>query len=129
MVTLVSRKNGYQRFQRLTLKDPKLCGYQKSKFEFWLYLQKKENKNQWFLESSFSKNLFGDFTKLLIFTWNDGGYVTFGDNAKGEIIGIYGDVVVGLEQNLNDLELKDKSNEDNQTQSQHKEGDDLMEGL
>ena len=27
MLTLVSNKNGCQRFQRLTLKDPKLCGY------------------------------------------------------------------------------------------------------
>ena len=35
MLTLVSNKNRFQRFQRLTFKDPKLCGYQKLKFEFY----------------------------------------------------------------------------------------------
>ena len=59
-----------------------------------------------------------DFTKLLSFTWNDGGYVTFGDNAKGEIIGIDEKV-----------EWLEKSNEDDQTQPQHKEGEDLMGSL
>ena len=30
----------------------------------------------------------GDFSKFSSFTKNDGGFVTFGNNAKGKIIGI-----------------------------------------
>ena len=30
----------------------------------------------------------GDFSKFSTFTKKDGGFVTFGDNAKGKIIGI-----------------------------------------
>ena len=70
------------------------------------------------MDSGCSKNLTSDFTKLLIFTWNDDRYVTFRDNAKGEILGIY--------ENVKWLK---KSNEDDQTQPQHKDGEDLIGSL
>ena len=70
------------------------------------------------MDSGCSKNLTSDFTKLLSFTWNNGGYVIFGDNAKRDII--------GTDEKLEWLE---KSNEDDQTQPQHKEGEDLIGSL
>ena len=51
-----------------------------------------------------------------------------GDNAKGKIIKIDGDIL-RLEQSLNDLELKKNSNEYDHTQYQHKEGENLIEPL
>ena len=48
--------------------------------------KKKKNKNLCFLDSVCSKHMIGDFSKFSTFTKKDGGFVTFGDNAKGKII-------------------------------------------
>ena len=41
-----------------------------------------------FLDSGRSKHMTGNFSKFSTFTQNDGGFVTFGNNAKGRITGI-----------------------------------------
>ena len=50
--------------------------------------KKKKNKNLWFLDNGCSNHIIGDFSKFSTFTKKDGGFVTFGDNTKGKIIGI-----------------------------------------
>ena len=58
-------------------------------FEHCLWIEKKKkDKSLWFLGSGCSKHLTNNFSKFSSFTKNDDGLVTFGDNAKGKIIGI-----------------------------------------
>ena len=40
------------------------------------------------MDSGCSKHITSDFSKFSTFTKKDGRFVTFGDNAKGKIIGI-----------------------------------------
>ncbi|PKU71958.1 hypothetical protein MA16_Dca007322 [Dendrobium catenatum] len=42
----------------------------------------------WYLDSGCSRHMTGDKAKLFTLESNDGGYVTYGDNAKGKIIAI-----------------------------------------
>ena len=44
-------------------------------------------KDKWFLDSRCSRHMTGDESKFAFLTKKNGGYVTFGDNAKGRIIG------------------------------------------
>ncbi|XP_022155915.1 uncharacterized protein LOC111022917 isoform X2 [Momordica charantia] len=44
-------------------------------------------KNKWYLDSGCSKYMIGDHTKFTHLEMKDGGYVTFGDNKRGKIIG------------------------------------------
>ena len=41
----------------------------------------------WFLDNGWSKHMTNDFSKFSTFTKKNGVFVTFGDNAKGKIIG------------------------------------------
>ena len=45
-------------------------------------------KNKWYLDSGCSSHMTGDKEQFHKLDAKDGGYVTFGDNAKGKIIGI-----------------------------------------
>ena len=44
-------------------------------------------KDKWFLYSGCSRHMIEDESKFSFLTKKNGGYVTFGDNAKGRIIG------------------------------------------
>ncbi|RVW72529.1 putative mitochondrial protein [Vitis vinifera] len=44
-------------------------------------------KDKWFLDSGCSRHMTGDESKFAFLTKRKGGYVTFGDNSKGRIIG------------------------------------------
>ncbi|RVW24377.1 hypothetical protein CK203_093263 [Vitis vinifera] len=50
-------------------------------------LDKGSKKDKWFLDSGCSRHMTGDESKFAFLTKRKGGYVTFGDNAKGRIIG------------------------------------------
>ena len=67
----------------LTTKDPKRFGYLKL-LDFFLYGSKKE---KWFLHSGCLRHMTKDESKLAFLTRRKLGYVTFGDNGKGIIIG------------------------------------------
>jgi hypothetical protein len=81
-------------------------------------------ESKWYLDSGCSKHMTGDKTKFSSFTPKDGGYVTYGDNNKGKILGT-GKVgktsstsidnvlyVEGLKHNLLSIsQLCDKGNE------------------
>ena len=46
-------------------------------------------KNKWFLDSECSRHITGDSSSLSnLIKKKDGGNITFGDNAKGRIIGV-----------------------------------------
>ena len=42
---------------------------------------------QWYLDSGFSKHMTGDKSKFLRISYKQEGYVTYGDNNKGRILG------------------------------------------
>ena len=44
-------------------------------------------KDKWFQDSGCSRDMTGDESKFAFLTKKKRGYVTFGDNAKGKIIG------------------------------------------
>ncbi|KAL6337910.1 hypothetical protein AAG906_002376 [Vitis piasezkii] len=46
-----------------------------------------DENDKWFLDSGCSRHMTGDKSKFAFLTNRNGGYVTFGDNAKGRIIG------------------------------------------
>ena len=70
----------------ITVLDPKLTGYQPLFINMFciLYLG---NKKLWYLESGFSKHMTGDASSLTRLVIKHGGFVTYGDNNKGKIIG------------------------------------------
>ena len=45
-------------------------------------------KSEWYLDSGCSRHMTGDKEQFNKLNAKDGGHVTFGDNAKGKIIGI-----------------------------------------
>ena len=45
-------------------------------------------KSEWYLDSGCSRHMTGDKEQFNKLDAKDGGHVTFGDNAKGKIIGI-----------------------------------------
>ena len=47
-----------------------------------------KSKNKWSLDSGCSRHMTGDKEQFHKLDAKDGGHVTFGDNAKGKIIGI-----------------------------------------
>ncbi|KAL6319784.1 hypothetical protein AAG906_036843 [Vitis piasezkii] len=49
-------------------------------------LDEGSNKDKWFLDSGCSRHMTGDESKFVFLTKRKGGYITFGDNAKGRII-------------------------------------------
>nr|CAN68824.1 hypothetical protein VITISV_025560 [Vitis vinifera] len=50
-------------------------------------LDEGSKKDKWFLDSGWSRHMIGDESKFAFLIKRNGGYVTFGDNAKGRIIG------------------------------------------
>ncbi|RVW75047.1 hypothetical protein CK203_056003 [Vitis vinifera] len=50
-------------------------------------LDKGSKKDKWFLDSGCSRHMTGNESKFAFLTKRKGGYFTFGDNAKGRIIG------------------------------------------
>ncbi|RVW63018.1 hypothetical protein CK203_062906 [Vitis vinifera] len=50
-------------------------------------LDEGSKKDNWFLDSGCSRHVTGDEFNFVFLTKKNGGYVTFGDNAKGRIIG------------------------------------------
>ena len=56
-------------------------------------------KNKWYLDSGYSRHMTGDKEQFNKLDAKDGGYVTFGDNTKGKIIGI-GEIGLGNPQSL-----------------------------
>lgn len=44
-------------------------------------------ERMWFLNSGFSRHMTGDISLLIDFKPNKKGFVTYGDNNKGEILG------------------------------------------
>ncbi|CAJ2652564.1 unnamed protein product [Trifolium pratense] len=55
--------------------------------EFYRVCLKAKNSN-WYLDSGCSKHMTGDKSKFSLLTSKNGGYVSYGDNNKGKIIGI-----------------------------------------
>ena len=47
----------------------------------------KARDSLWYLDSGYSRHMTGDKSKLTDFVSKDGGYITFGDNNKGKIMG------------------------------------------
>ena len=47
-----------------------------------------KGKSQWYLDSGCSRHMTGDKDQFISLESKDGGNVTFGDNAKGKIVGI-----------------------------------------
>ncbi|RVW92753.1 hypothetical protein CK203_042620 [Vitis vinifera] len=50
-------------------------------------LDEDSKNDKWFLDSGYSRYMTGDESKFAFLTKRKGGHVTFGDNAKGRIIG------------------------------------------
>ncbi|RVW91113.1 hypothetical protein CK203_039896 [Vitis vinifera] len=50
-------------------------------------LDEGSKKDKWFLDSGCSRHMTGDESKFSFLTERKGGYIIFGDNAKGRIIG------------------------------------------
>ena len=60
--------------------------------------------NLWYLDSGCSRHMTGDKTQFLSLVAHNGGCVTFGDNKKGEIIGI-GNVGKSLTHSIENVML------------------------
>ena len=50
-------------------------------------MRAKAKKNMWYLDSSYSHHMTGDKAMFSSISPKDGGYVTFGNNTKGKIVG------------------------------------------
>ena len=46
------------------------------------------SKLLWYLDSGCSKHMTGDSTQLINIKWKSAGYVTYGDNNRGKILGV-----------------------------------------
>ena len=51
-------------------------------------MKSSENANKWYLDNGCLKHMTGDKEKFTSLTLKKGGRVTFGDNSKGNIMGI-----------------------------------------
>ncbi|RVX22856.1 Retrovirus-related Pol polyprotein from transposon RE1 [Vitis vinifera] len=68
-------------------------------------LDEGSKKDKWLLDSGCSRHMTGDESKFAFLTKRNGGYVTFGDNSKGRIIG-QGNI--GLETSMRKLQIEDR---------------------
>ncbi|RVW14392.1 hypothetical protein CK203_090476 [Vitis vinifera] len=68
-------------------------------------LDEGSKKDKWFLDSGCSRHTTGDESKFAFLTKRKGGYITFGDNSKGRIIG-QGNI--GLETSMGKLQIEDR---------------------
>ena len=53
-----------------------------------MFLKSTRTKNKWYLDSGCLRYMTGDKEQFHKLNAKDGGHATFGDNAKGKIIGI-----------------------------------------
>ena len=67
--------------------DPTSIGYHLSIIDFVLKMCLKSRDSLWYLNSGYSGHMTGDKSRLIGFVSKEGGYVTFGDNNKGRIMG------------------------------------------
>ncbi|RVX01385.1 hypothetical protein CK203_031255 [Vitis vinifera] len=74
-----------------------------------------DEEDKWFLDSGCSRHMTGDESKFAFLTKRKGGYVTFGDNAKGRIIG------QGLETSMGKLQIEDKRQQEESGEDPKKE--------
>ncbi|XP_022841847.1 uncharacterized protein LOC111365523 [Olea europaea var. sylvestris] len=75
-------ENGEARSKKIICYDCDKPGHKRTEYEV-----PKKTKSKWFLDSGCLKHMTGDRSLLSNFQEKDGGHVTFGDNAKGKIIG------------------------------------------
>nr|CAN75835.1 hypothetical protein VITISV_004967 [Vitis vinifera] len=73
----------YEDFEKLGLKNVSL---KKKVQQLEKELREGSKKDKWFLDSGCSRHMTRDESKFAFLTKKNGGYVTFGDNAKGKII-------------------------------------------
>jgi len=72
----------------LTLLDPSLTAYQNLKFNLYLQVCLASNNLLWYLDSGCSKHMTGDASQLTNLKLRPAGYVTYGDNNRGRILGV-----------------------------------------
>ena len=77
------KRFGLKNPRSLTLKDLKKYGLL-NQLEFYVVGSKKDT---WFLDSGCSRHMTGDESKFAFLSKKSEGYVTFGGNSKGKIIG------------------------------------------
>jgi len=53
--------------------------------------QSSSGKLMWYLDSGFSKHMIGEASQLINLKWKPAGFVTYGDNNQGRILGV-GDI-------------------------------------
>ncbi|KAL6312496.1 hypothetical protein AAG906_032877 [Vitis piasezkii] len=81
-------------------------------------LDEGSKKDKWFLDSGCSRHMTGDESKFAFLTKRKGGYVTFGDNSKGRIIG-QGNI--GLETSMGKLQIEDRRQQEEVVEDPKKE--------
>ncbi|RVW58347.1 Copia protein [Vitis vinifera] len=81
-------------------------------------LDEGSKKDKWFLDSGCSRHMTGDESKFAFLTKRKGGYVTFGDNSKGRIIG-QGNI--GLETSMGKLQIEDRRQQEEIVEDPKKE--------
>ncbi|KAL6342200.1 hypothetical protein AAG906_006814 [Vitis piasezkii] len=92
----------YEDFEKLGLKNNSL---KKKIQELEKELEEGSKKEKWFLDSGCSRHMTEDESKFAFLTKRKGGYVTFGDNAKG---GVIGQGNIGLETSMGKLHIEDR---------------------
>ncbi|RVW64276.1 putative mitochondrial protein [Vitis vinifera] len=86
-------------------------------------LDEGSKKDKWFLDSGFSRHMTGDESKFDFLTKRKGGYVTFGDNSKGMIIGQDN---IGLETSMGKLQIEDRRQQEEVVEDPKKEESPLV---
>ncbi|RVW99391.1 hypothetical protein CK203_038502 [Vitis vinifera] len=81
-------------------------------------LDEGSKKDKWFLDIGCSRHMTGDESKFVFLTKRKRGYVTFGDNAKGRIIGQDN---IGLETSMGKLQIKDRRQQEEIVEDPKKE--------
>ncbi|KAL6325953.1 hypothetical protein AAG906_038444 [Vitis piasezkii] len=94
-----SQKNSNAKAKKVWVEKSKVTNPQGPK-KIW-----GSKKDKWFLDSGCSRHMTGDESKFAFLTKRNGGYVTFGDNSKGRIIG-QGNI--GLETSMGKLQIEDR---------------------
>ncbi|RVW31108.1 hypothetical protein CK203_093164 [Vitis vinifera] len=81
-------------------------------------LDEGSKKDKWFLDSGCSRHMIGDESKFAFLTKRKGGYVAFGDNSKGRIIGQDN---IGLETSMGKLQIEDRRQQEEVVEDPKKE--------
>ena len=62
-------------------------GYQIFLIKFFVQVCLSTKESMWYLDSGCSRHMTGDKSKLVDLVYKKGGFVTYGDNNKGQILG------------------------------------------